>query len=59
MQPFTTMSNFSPGEVALVGFASFWGLVALGIISTAAYFWLKERRSPTPQQVRLRRRRRV
>ena len=59
MQTFMTMSNFSPGEYALVGFAGFWGLVGLGIISTAAYFWLKERHSPTPQQVRPRRRRRV
>jgi hypothetical protein len=42
---FMTMSDFSPGEYALVGFAGFWGLVGLGIISIAAYFWLKERRT--------------
>lgn len=54
-----TMSNFSPGEYALVGFAGFWGLVGLGIISAAAYFWLKGRHSPTRQQVGPRRRRRV
>ena len=51
------MSNFTLGEYALVGFASFWGLVGLGIISTAAYFWLKERRTTPVQQVRPRRRR--
>lgn len=59
MQTFITMSNFSPGEYALVGFAGFWGLVGLGIIAAAAYFWLKERRSSTPQHVRSRRSRRV
>jgi hypothetical protein len=53
------MSNFTLGEYALVGFAGFWGLVGLGIISTAAYFWLKERRTTPAQQVRPRRRRHV
>jgi hypothetical protein len=52
------MSNLSLGEYALVGFASFWGLIGLGIISTAAYFWLKERGTTPVQQLRPRRRRR-
>lgn len=59
MQTFMTMSNFSSGEYALVGFAGFWGLVGLGIISTAAYFWLKERRKTPVQQLGPRRRRRI
>lgn len=59
MQTFMIMGTLSPGEYALVGFASFWGLVALGIIATAAVFWLKQRRSPPLQHLRPRRRRRV
>jgi len=59
MPMFMTMSDFSPGEYALVGFAGFWGLVGLGIISTAAYFWLKERRTTPVQQLGSRRRRRI
>ncbi len=43
------MSNFSLGEYALVGFAGFWGVVGLGIIVTAGYFWLKQRYSRTTQ----------
>jgi len=59
MQIITTMTDLSPGEFALVGFASFWALVGLGIITTATYFWLKERSSTVPPHFRSRRRRRV
>ena len=50
------MNNFLPGEYALVGFAGFWGLVGLGIIAIAAYFWLKKRRTTPVQQLESRRR---
>jgi len=50
MQTFMTISDFSLGEYALVGFAGFWGLVGLGIIFAAGYFWLKQRRTPPVQQ---------
>jgi cbb3-type cytochrome oxidase subunit 3 len=49
------MSNFSLGEYALVGFAGFWGVVGLGIIVTAGYFWLKQRNSRTAQNLASRR----
>ena len=50
------MNNFLPGEYALVGFAGFWGLVGLGIIAIAAYFWLKKRRTTPVRQLESRRR---
>ncbi len=50
------MSNLSPGEYALVGFAGFWGVVGLGIIVTAGYFWLKQRNSHAAQNLTSRRR---
>ena len=51
------MAKLSLGEYALVGFASFWALVGLGIIATAAYFWLKQRYSTVPPRFRSRNRR--
>lgn len=51
------MTQFTPNEYVLIAFVSFWGLVAVGIISTALYVWIKDRRDAKPQPSQRSRRR--
>ena len=51
------MTQFTPNEYVIIGFASFWELIAVGIISAALYFWIKERRDAKRQPSRQDRRR--
>ena len=51
------MTQFTPNDYVLIGFVSFWGLVAVGIISAALYLWIKDRRDAKRQPARRGRRR--
>jgi hypothetical protein len=49
----------TPRDFLIMGFFGIWGLVGLGIISTAVYFWLKERHPTAQRHLKPRRSRRV
>ncbi len=51
------LTQFTPNEYVIMAFASFWGLVAVGISSAILYLWIKERRDAKRQRSQRSRRR--
>lgn len=58
MQAIFTMTEvLTPRDYLIIGFFGFWGLLALGIILTVLYLYVRGRQIPEPHARRRRRRR--